>query len=149
LFVLASSIRPSPGAEEEIRVDESGFGGLKMTTNVSAWIPSGTSVFEPSCDAISGVPWSCVGGSPRQVISELRAGDRSDSWANEARGETPEEVGGGDVVVTSVRVGERWDREADLVLAEIEEMVVGSNDAGIGGGGMRWCSSDNFNQQKE
>jgi hypothetical protein len=79
----------------------------------------------------------------------LSAGERSDSGANDESGETPEAGGGDDIKVKSVevdgaRVGERCDRETWLAVglkAEVDQMVVGSNDAGIGGGGMSWCSS--------
>jgi hypothetical protein len=65
-------------------------------------------------------------------------------------GETPEAGGGDDskvksVKVDGVQVDERCDRETWSVVglkAEVGQMVVGSNDVGIGGGGMSWCSSE-------
>jgi len=50
--------------------------------------------------------------------------------------------------VKGERVGERCGGETNLV-AEFEDIVVGSTAAGIGGGGISWCSSDNCNQQKK
>jgi hypothetical protein len=79
----------------------------------------------------------------------LSAGERRDSWANDASGETPEADGGGDITVRSVdvegvEVGERCDGQTvwfgrGPIIVQVEETVVGFIDAGIGGGGMRLC----------